>query len=333
LFGGSFGNGADLGRQEIALAEEQGVEAMRLVEIESANGAHRQAGCREDNGGAPIVAPEAFTLIELLVVISILVLLMAILLPVLGQVRKQARALACQAKLRQWGMVFAAYTNDYEGRFYPWAAAVARTILGVGSWEWPYHMRQYYRDCNDLLLCPAASRKPVISVDTIWMPATDLDGAWCTSGVLPSKFRVRYFGSYGLNGWIGTGSLAAGPTPEEISRGTWGGRPVRNRGNVPVLIDSLGCVLWYEYGKVEWKPPAYEGEPSGGCGSMNYACLDRHGGGVNSMFMDWSVRKVGVKELWVLKWFKEYDTAGYWTKAGGRTPEDWPVWMRRFKDY
>jgi hypothetical protein len=23
----------------------------------------------------------------------------------------------------------------------------------------------------------------------------------------------------------------------------------------------------------------------------------------------------------------------YWTKAGGVKPEDWPPWMRRFKDY
>ena len=49
--------------------------------------------------------------------------------------------------------------------------------------------------------------------------------------------------------------------------------------------------------------------------------------------MDWSVRKVGVKELWTLKWDKDFDTAGPWTKAGGVKPEDWPQWMRRFKDY
>ena len=49
--------------------------------------------------------------------------------------------------------------------------------------------------------------------------------------------------------------------------------------------------------------------------------------------MDWSVRKVGLKELWTLKWHHEYDTAGPWTKAGGVQPEDWPQWMRSFKDY
>ena len=42
----------------------------------------------------------AFTLIELLVVTAILALLVAILLPTLQRVRKQAKAAACQAELR-----------------------------------------------------------------------------------------------------------------------------------------------------------------------------------------------------------------------------------------
>jgi hypothetical protein len=45
------------------------------------------------------------------------------------------------------------------------------------------------------------------------------------------------------------------------------------------------------------------------------------------------VRKVGLKELWTLGWWREFDAAEPWTKAGGVMPEVWPKWMRNFKDY
>lgn len=66
---------------------------------------------------------------------------------------------------------------------------------------------------------------------------------------------------------------------------------------------------------------------------MNHFCIDRHGGAVNFLFLDGSVRKVGLKELWTLKWHRMYMTAGPWTKAGGVLPSDWPAWLRPFKDY
>jgi len=61
--------------------------------------------------------------------------------------------------------------------------------------------------------------------------------------------------------------------------------------------------------------------------------MNRHEGHINGLFLDWSVRKIGLKELWTLKWHKDWDTAGPWTKRGGVKPEDWPEWMRQFKDY
>jgi prepilin-type N-terminal cleavage/methylation domain-containing protein len=58
---------------------------------------------------------KAFTLIELLVVIAIIALLMAILMSALQRVKKQAKAVVCQANLHQWGLLFATLAEGNEG--------------------------------------------------------------------------------------------------------------------------------------------------------------------------------------------------------------------------
>ncbi len=85
------------------------------------------------NRKSSIVDPDAFTLIELLVVISVVALLMALLLPCLQRVRKQAGALRCQAHLRQSGVHFAAYAADNNARLTMGTTTTASTAcLWIG---------------------------------------------------------------------------------------------------------------------------------------------------------------------------------------------------------
>ena len=74
----------------------------------------------------------AFTLIEILVVIGIIALLSAILFPAFAKARENARKVTCNSNMKQLGMAFAAYAQDYNGR-YPFAGQLQKWA-DPGAW-------------------------------------------------------------------------------------------------------------------------------------------------------------------------------------------------------
>src|SRR5476649_306557 len=90
----------------------------------------------------------AFTLIELLVVIAIIAILAAILFPVFARARENARRASCLSNLKQSGLGFQQYIQDYDSKF----PATGSTSSASDAWVMSL---QPYLKSFQIFQCPS----------------------------------------------------------------------------------------------------------------------------------------------------------------------------------
>lgn len=179
-----------------------------------------------------------------------------------------------------------------------------------GRHSWMYTLKPYYGDCNDIRLCPRANRTVDEGGRMPW-------AAWKVTNTAWSYVHGEY-GSYGINSWV-----TSDPADVYQLSGAWKWKTIDQKqpNRIPMMLD---CGFWLARPLDTDPPPETDGEFAWNHGGgLKRIAHDRHNGGINVGFLDFSVRKVRLMRLWQLKWHKQFDTTVYDRMY-------WPKWIERY---
>lgn len=245
-----------------------------------------------------------FTLIELLVVIAIIALLLSILMPSLNKVRDQARAVVCKSNLKQWGLVVGVYTNGNKDNYFSGDITNWNTLwFGVS-----YDLTRDTKN-NSLGRCPVAA-KPNDNpkdMDRVYkMTPGSPTLAWKLDDTSPLTFwnHPTMIGSYGWNSWV-----CNPPASIAYQYGTmntqynWRRSDAKGADKIPIMFDSTISTEWF--GTANLYDPSFVNPNNRGGGVFAERHLNKNY--VNVLFMDLSVKTVGLKGLFKLKWNNAYN--------------------------
>lgn len=227
-----------------------------------------------------------FTLVELLVVIGIIALLISILLPTLGNVRRSANTVKCQSSLRQIGIALNLYANEFNGY---WPVVRHERFLQTGEFprRWTDMIAKFvntnsnagiFDNVTDLA---ALRAKSVLWGCPEWTKVYEYNPN--ASAVSADNVYIGYGMQYRLDYYVGAADLKKLPIITDSVLGSYRkaadwGRYGAERG---VVFDSQwDIVVAYPENDLSWNPLLMKVQPYDVCAfaARNFSVdVARHG--------------------------------------------------------
>ena len=245
----------------------------------------------------------AFTLIELLVVIAIIAVLIAILLPQLGKVRRKANTTKCMASVRGMGMSLQYYVTDYKRMM---------SFTGNPPDSWTQVLKQYGQ-IDKLRLCPeAATANNDNLAQQPWWGSTH--SAWGNSSETNTTAGPALVSSFGLNGWL------YNVNPASAIGTIGGGAP--NSYTVPLQtaesqVPAFADCVWRHVLPKPGDAPVSTG--GGALGTLedpspndlvnhpiSKLIMNRHDKAINVSFLDGHASTTKLPDLYGLAWYRNW---------------------------
>jgi prepilin-type N-terminal cleavage/methylation domain-containing protein len=252
-----------------------------------------------------------FTLIELLVVIAIIAILAALLLPALAKAKEKAKSFNCVSNLHQWGIQWNIYTGDNSDNFPTGANPDGSPDPNARS-AWFNALQMTTAQRRQISTCPTATST---NYDLTTTAGQNQFGGLTTAFEFPiangtvDSYEDGEPGSYGANLWIYHTSVDIQGRAAGNHWGKFQATSVPTQ--TPLMADSMwrGGGPYYE-GSDTYTAAVLPGVSSGiQAKEMEHFTVPRHGSGKRTqvVFFDGSTSAIKVKELWGLKWHRNWD--------------------------